>query len=74
MGHHVIGSFSGDLKVSHGGDDDNDEFAKEEMRKFNEQFLEQQAQEKQEIHALVEQIQHNYLLHQQKFDIDRIQD
>ena len=56
MGHHVIGSFSGDLKVSHGGDDDNDEFAKEEMRKFNEQFLEQQAQEKQEIHALVEQI------------------
>lgn len=54
MGHHVIGSLSGDLKISHGGDEDNDEFAKEEMRKFNQHFLEQQANEKQEIHALVE--------------------
>ena len=32
MGHHVIGSLSGDLKISNGGDDENDEFAKEEMR------------------------------------------
>ena len=72
--HHLVGSLSGDIKISNGGDDENDEFVKEEMRKFNEQFMEQKANEKQEIHALVEQIQHNYLLHQQKFDIDRIQD
>lgn len=46
MGHHFIGSLSGDIKVSNGGDDENDEFVKEEMRKFNQQFLEQQANEK----------------------------
>jgi hypothetical protein len=46
MGHHFIGSLSGDIKVSNGGDDENDEFVNEEMRKFNQQFLEQQANEK----------------------------
>jgi hypothetical protein len=40
MGHHFVGSLSGDIKVSNGGDDENDEFVKEEMRKFNQQFLE----------------------------------